>query len=785
MEGLRKLWDLGEAEVLDPQLLHYVEQGKRAFLEAIGQLNEQLKYTAANAPPSSHATLVKLRDDLFDRYQRAVTQVASKADFDEGGAAQADASDLDALTELVARTKKINSEAVKLVNRTRDLKQRWEQQATTLESTEDAIAQSSEAANGDVAALEQRLGRAVEAANGRDFQTAIDELSAAAGAAKQLSSTAAPTAQPPPVVNEKPFPLKGKLPQEPVVPDDPEALANWQNPLIDGDPRELFNPARMDDVVDMHFQGQATADDPRLNEAMNAVLRAGPKAGREELLKHFAAIGEIRGIYDPKKDNLTVIEGQVDRYLQLQSVAEQLGNEDEAWTTRRDEYLDEHGEFLGTRSNLRFGQVVGEATGLDPAYAALLSPTGGMVGPGMDVLAPTDADTPVIWHGIFHDAGGYLLNNQKTGPGYTYLEHVQPDSGTAGEHCFQGQVEGVSYWYDRQAKDRSVLEDILLEPEFLAADPEQRQTLYARLVKHPAEDAETLVENLTEDAVGEVRELTEEVRQFSQDSVNDLKDTTHAAGDAVQEQVEAANNSLDSMASKARELGVDDEMVDQAHETISGELQSVHQQIEIWEQQVAGKFDTAGQVIEEKLSQIEQWTEEAGAAIRDRTAEMSAEIQEAAKLKPVVQSEVVQEIARRGVNLAFGDTSGEVAALADLAGTELEKAKLEVEQFYQEAVKTIEQQGAEQLAAAKDDLVGKLTAACDLAVESARRVQVQIDQVERELSEAQQSILDSASGVTDSLADAVDSGTNTLANVMGSATDFAADRLDSLTNLLG
>lgn len=78
----------------------------------------------------------------------------------------------------------------------------------------------------------------------------------------------------------------------------------------------------------------------------------------------------------------------------------------------------------GSITQLKFGRVVVDCLSkkLDPVFGALLSPTGGIVGPGnMDLYEPADGNDPVVMHGIFHDAGGYLLNYHCIGPGYNYI----------------------------------------------------------------------------------------------------------------------------------------------------------------------------------------------------------------------------------------------------------------------------------------------------------------------------------------------------------------------------
>lgn len=770
MSGLKELWNLGEPSTLPPEVFVLVEPEKQAFLDEIARLNSSLRYTAANAIPSRHEDLSRRRDELLNEYQQIVTgRTAGPGSFEE----------------ILARTEVLTNEAGNLAQSVQQLKSRWEQQSPLLESTEDAVANVAETSDEAVAAQKSLL-KAVEAAKNRDYLAACNELSSAASAANQLSvGDLASPAVPGSHVSERRFELKGGLAAMPEVPMDPEALANWRNPLIDGDPRKLFQTSRMDEVVDMHFQGEATAEYPDLNEAMKSILRAGPEADRDELLEHFEKIGELRGIQDPDG---SVVSAQLDRYLQLKEVAGQLGEPDESWTSGREEYLQTYGDFLGTRNSLRFGQVVGEATGLDPAFAALLSPTGGMVGSGMDVLAPTDADTPVNRHGIFHDAGGYLLNCQNSGPGYSYLGPMQPHSGQPGEHPLQGQAEGISYWYERKAPERSVLDGIFLEPEFTAADPKHRLPVYERFTNHPVGDTERYADGLTDEAVAEVRELTRDTQRLSQQSFTELKAVSHEASLAVQKRVNGANQAVAAVATTARQLGVDKQVVDGTQQAIEGELQSVEAKVASWEQEVVADLEAASKTVEQSLQEIEQWAEEAAEFVKQTSGDYALDVKEAAKLKPFVQSKLVEEVGRRGANVIFGDTQGEIESLVDLAGHELKEARELVETFCDQALASADHQvdkAAAELAVVKDDLIGKLTEIQEQIEDVVKQVIRQVTSVEICLSNSGQDICDAAAGVEDSLSLAVAEGTDFLSHTLGSATEFAAERLASLTNLLG
>lgn len=78
--------------------------------------------------------------------------------------------------------------------------------------------------------------------------------------------------------------------------------------------------------------------------------------------------------------------------------------------------LEQHPDYLGSLSSLRYGSVVGDVIGIDPVLAALLNPSGGIVGPGNTQLLPDDPDNATVYHGVFHDAAGFMYNTYELGP---------------------------------------------------------------------------------------------------------------------------------------------------------------------------------------------------------------------------------------------------------------------------------------------------------------------------------------------------------------------------------
>ena len=114
-------------------------------------------------------------------------------------------------------------------------------------------------------------------------------------------------------------------------------------------------------------------------------------------------------------------------------------------------------EWWGSEWQLRFGKVVGDTLDMDAAFAALLSPAGGMIGPGNTALHDSMLadgfmadflDGPfgdynheaMLYHGAVHDAAGYLYNFQNKGPGYAYLSTYETGNFLMGQGAYR------SYW---------------------------------------------------------------------------------------------------------------------------------------------------------------------------------------------------------------------------------------------------------------------------------------------------------------------------------------------------
>lgn len=201
----------------------------------------------------------------------------------------------------------------------------------------------------------------------------------------------------------------------------------WQqnNPLLTRDPNSLFSDGYMKSLIGSQFQG---ADSSALRNAMNELAR-NPTGASDELLGRIA---QLRG--RPFEE----IKAGYQKFLQAREQAIASGKEppEQLWSSI-------HGDFMGSTSQMRYGKIVGDAFGMDPVFGAMLNPTGGMVGPDNKAF---DADSSAVgYHGIVHDAAGYLYNyHNHAGPGYDYLGREGRNTASP----YSGQREGIRYWRD-------------------------------------------------------------------------------------------------------------------------------------------------------------------------------------------------------------------------------------------------------------------------------------------------------------------------------------------------
>ena len=189
---------------------------------------------------------------------------------------------------------------------------------------------------------------------------------------------------------------------------------------------KVFNEDYYDSFLDQDFGG---SDSPELNRLMEEVLLDNG-ADSDALNANLDRIAEITGS-DPSG-----FREQYDYYLELAAERDKNGGQGNI-------DLNRHPHHLGTLESLRSGAVVGDSLGIHPVFGALLSPTGGLPGPGDDAYSPGPNDAIGV-HSAFHDASGYLLTRHGVGPGYDYLGREPWADTTNG--TITGQATGIEYW---------------------------------------------------------------------------------------------------------------------------------------------------------------------------------------------------------------------------------------------------------------------------------------------------------------------------------------------------
>lgn len=196
------------------------------------------------------------------------------------------------------------------------------------------------------------------------------------------------------------------------------------------DTDRIFADPYLDGLVGLQVQG---ADSAQLNRAMETLAGNPTPQQVEQALDQIA---QARGV--PRAE----IEAQYQRYLALREEAGRIAAAKgiEGVPAANQTF---HDHFMGSTSQLRYGKVVGDALGIDPVFGALLNPTGGLVGPGNAALDL--GDSALGYHGVVHDAAGYLYNYHNLGPGYNYLGLEDRDAASP----LTGQQAGIRYWTDK------------------------------------------------------------------------------------------------------------------------------------------------------------------------------------------------------------------------------------------------------------------------------------------------------------------------------------------------
>ncbi len=213
-----------------------------------------------------------------------------------------------------------------------------------------------------------------------------------------------------------------------------------------------FDPTKM--KTGLRNSTFAGADDERLANAMKVLY------GNPSEAELTAALEEVVAVRKSQNKSLTLASAR-EQYLKAKSIREageknaarKAKEKGEKYTPVSPDIPKEdmepggrHEKFTGSLAQLRFGSVLGDVFGLDPVFGALISPTGGAVGPGAESISNADPNNPTVLHGTVHDAAGYLLNAHDAGPGYNYLNKSWELDTT---NPLSGQTSGTAYWAGR------------------------------------------------------------------------------------------------------------------------------------------------------------------------------------------------------------------------------------------------------------------------------------------------------------------------------------------------
>lgn len=226
------------------------------------------------------------------------------------------------------------------------------------------------------------------------------------------------------------------------------------NGNTDGDYEFIINPENAVELIGVEFQGSGT------KALKDAMIMLYDRPGGALLQEAIDSVAAARGI-----DAGTAMA----QYLK----AMQLRDEGIAYYRQKKE---EHGhvydpvvdhpspklsadniDFTGTNAQLTFGKVVGDVFGIDAVFGSLISPTGGMAGPGNGRIPFTSDGSAVATHGAVHDAAGYLKNCHNIGDGYDYFNN---EAGSDGTNPLAGQTN-IRWWieqYEAAGIDRGIVE---------------------------------------------------------------------------------------------------------------------------------------------------------------------------------------------------------------------------------------------------------------------------------------------------------------------------------------
>ncbi len=205
-----------------------------------------------------------------------------------------------------------------------------------------------------------------------------------------------------------------------------QSIAQAASSLLAKDPGRLFSQASLKILIGSQFQGAGL----QLGILMTGLMQNPSGDGLDEFIQALAdirdrAVGEIQ------------IEFEVFQELQEQRDAAAAAAPE---TPAGGGGGGAPNSFMGSMTQMRYGSVVGDAFGIDPAFGAMLNPTGGLIGPGNWAVA--GGESAVGYHAVAHAAAGYLYNSHQIGPGFDYLGQEGGDPSSP----LTGNRSGIAFW---------------------------------------------------------------------------------------------------------------------------------------------------------------------------------------------------------------------------------------------------------------------------------------------------------------------------------------------------
>ncbi|MEX0320138.1 MAG: hypothetical protein AB3N21_19455 [Ruegeria sp.] len=274
------------------------------------------------------------------------------------------------------------------------------------------------------------------------------------------------------------------------------------------DTKKLFGDEYMIALKDVTFKGEGSPD---LKALMREVVKGLSGQRRIEVMEELSVIVGL----PPTAEDLDRDYG---RFLVVRKQQKVNGVTKDEDAPDLDE--ERHADFMASRGQLMFGKVLGDAFGIHEVFAALLSPTGGLVGPGNSFIPGSDLidafhldpDNPVALHGCVHDAAGYLHTFHDTGPGYNYLDSSLELFPT--DSPLSGQFSGIAYWVEKAGDDYT----------------ERRTDAAVLAVEKGLESARNAVAD-------SINGLLKGLRSKSKQAVETVKGAIYGVADAIQDAV--------------------------------------------------------------------------------------------------------------------------------------------------------------------------------------------------------------------------------------------------------